>query len=118
MQTVSFDVGEREWVPNRPLVMTATIDIPTVTVALGLGGYDEKTEAPTTWVTAPNAAVQTDKPSTKSVEGQMFLGDTIRPAAGDWWVYMRVTLPSGEEVVGRYRYERVRIVNSGIVNYP
>ena len=55
MQTVSFDVGEREWVPNRPLVMTATIDIPTVTVALGLGGYDEKTEAPTTWVTAADA---------------------------------------------------------------
>jgi hypothetical protein len=112
-QTVNIDAGEREYV-DPPQLITATSDISTDTVEIGLGSWST---VPATWLPSSNAAVLLTRPATTQIQVTMLVGNTIRPASGDYWLYTRLTDTGGEVLIQKSTYRRVTVVNTGTVNY-
>lgn len=112
-QTINLDAGEREYV-DPPQLITANSDISADTIEIGLGSYSTP---PTTWLASSNAAVLMTRPATTQIQITMLIGNTIRPAAGTYWMWTRLTDVGGEVLLGKSVYRRITVTNSGAVNY-
>lgn len=111
MKTINFDDGAIEYI-DPPVLLTADHDISTDTIEVGLGGWDSVDE----WIPSSDPDVLTSRPLNQSVQATLLLGGDRRPAEGDYW--LRVRLTDNPEVVPAKSVERVRILNSGVVNWP
>lgn len=104
-QIVDIDAGGIEL--TLPIFFTDTkmSDITDDQVEVSLGTY----AAPTDWVTPDSIT----RPTDDSVSAQLLIGGDLKPAAGDYWVWMRLT--DDPERIPRRGINRVRVVNSGDV---
>lgn len=112
-QTVNIDSGEKEYV-DPPQLITATSDISTDTIEIGLGSYSTP---PATWLASGNADVLLTRPASTQIQITMRIGNTIKPAAGSYWLWTRLTDTGGEVLLEKSVYQRVTVVNTGTVNY-
>lgn len=112
-QSINIDSGGREYV-DPPLLLTADHDITADTFEVGLAKYSTW---PTTWLPSSNAAVLLTRPGTTQAQITLLIGNTIKPASGDYWLCCRMTDVGGEVLLERSIYRRVTVVNTGTVNY-
>lgn len=105
MKVIDLDAGAIEL--SDPIVFTDALmqDITDDQVEISLGTY----AAPGDWV-VPDSIT---RPTDDSVSAQMLIGGDLKPAAGDYWAWMRLT--DNPERIPRRGINRVRVVNSGDV---
>lgn len=111
-QYINIDAGEVEYC-DPPILITADHDISGDTVQMGLGGY---TTPPDTWIDSTDPAVLLTRPTPQQVQATLLIGDTIRPAGGTWWLYLRIV--DTPEQLNEKSFSRVVVTNSGTVTYP
>jgi hypothetical protein len=111
-QTINIDAGDREYV-DPPLLVTADHDISSDTVSVGLGTWSV---APTTWLASSDPAALVTHPTTSSVQATLLIGGTVRPAAGVYWLYVRI-VDQSETLIERSPYRRIVVTNTGSVTY-
>lgn len=112
-QEVNIDAAEVEYC-DPPILITADHDITADTIQVGLGSF---TTPPVTWIDSSDPSVLINRPTPEQVQVTLLIGDTIRPATGDYWLYARVT-DQPEDLIEKGVYRRVHIINTGSVTYP
>ena len=111
-QIINFDQSEQEY-GDPPLLLTADHDITGDSIEVGFGDWDSVDQ----WVPASDPDVLVTQVTSQSVQATILFGRTYRPAAGDYWMRVRLT-DSPEVLVAKSTYQRVRIINTGTVTPP
>lgn len=111
-QQVDLDAGAREFV-DPPVLVTADHDITADPFSVGLGTYSAP---PVTWLGANDPAVLLTHPTPQQVQVTVLIGDTVKPATGAYWLWVRMT-DNPEILLERSPAGRVLVINSGTVTY-
>lgn len=107
-RVIDLDAGGIEF--TDPVIFTDALmqDVTDDLVEISLGSW----VAPLAWLTPDTVA----HPATDSVSAQLLIGDDLKPAPGDYWVWVRLTDSPGR--IPRRAINRTRVVNSGSANWP
>jgi hypothetical protein len=98
-QTIDLSAGAIEYTNPRLITEVTGKDITSDQVFVSLAGW----EAPGSWVT-PDVVT---RPTASSVSVALLIGAAFKPAAGDYWLWTRVT--DSPEVVPRRSPGRIHI---------